>query len=296
MPERLGTVAIIGVGLIGGSIGMALRARGEAGRIVGIGRDPARLEEAQRLGAIDAATTDAARGVAEADVVVVCTPVDRISADVIHAAHAAGRDTLLTDAGSTKRAIVEAAEGDDATRSKFVAAHPIAGSERSGVAHARPDLFEGRACILTPTVRTPPDRLDRARGFWSAVGCRVFELDPATHDIHLARTSHLPHAMAAALASLVGPDLVPLAAGAYRDASRVAGADPALWAPIFLANRDALLDALDALAGSLSEFRAALERGDEPALRAWWEAARQNRFAFDAQNGPGGVASADAGG
>ena len=293
MAERYGTVAIIGVGLIGGSIGMALRARGTAGRVVGIGREPARLDDARRLGAIDAATTDPAEGVAGADVVVVCTPVDRIGADVIRAARASGADALVTDAGSTKGVIVGAAEADDVTRSKFVAAHPIAGSERSGVANARPDLFDGRACVLTPTGRTPVTRLDRARGFWSAIGCRLIELDPATHDAHLARTSHLPHALAAAMASLVGADLVPLAAGAYRDATRVAGADSALWAPIFLSNRPALLDALDVLAGSLSGFRTALEAGDALALRDWWEAARRNRLTFDVQNGLGGVASED---
>lgn len=289
--ERFGTVAIVGVGLIGGSIGLALRARGAAGRVVGVGRDPARLGSAIRLGAIDAATTDLAGAAAGADVVVVCTPVDRVAADVIRAAAASPAGALVTDAGSTKRAIVEAVEADPAARAKFVAAHPIAGSERSGVEHARADLFDGRTCALTPTGRTPPDRLDRARGFWSSLGCRLAELDPAAHDAHLARTSHLPHALAAALASLVGPDLVPLAAGAYRDATRVAGAEAALWAPIFLENRRAVLDALDALGGSLAGFRAALEAGDGPALHAWWDAARANRLAFDGQNGPGGVAS-----
>jgi prephenate dehydrogenase len=287
-------VAIVGVGLIGGSVGMALRARGASGRIIGVGRDPARLEEARRFGAIDAATTDLDEAAATADVVVVCTPVDRVAADVIHAAAASPEGTLITDAGSTKRAIVEAVEADARARSRFVAAHPIAGSERSGAANARGDLFEGRVCALTPTPQTPSDRLDRARAFWASLGSRLVELDPATHDAHLARTSHLPHALAAAQASLVGPDLVPLAAGAYRDATRVAGADAALWAPIFLENRRAVLDSLDDFAAALGGFRAALESGDEAALRAWWDTARANRLAFDAQNGPGGVASTEA--
>ncbi len=114
----------------------------------------------------------------------------------------------------------------------------------------------------------------------------MIELDPATHDAHLARTSHLPHAVASALASLVGPELIPLAAGAYRDATRVAGADAALWAPIFLENRQSVLDALDDLGASLAEFRAALEGGDEMALRSWWDKGRRNRDAFDARNRP----------
>lgn len=166
----------------------------------------------------------------------------------------------MTDAGSTKRTIVEAAEADPLSRAKFVAAHPIAGSERSGVAHARADLFDGRVCVLTPTEQTPPDSLERARGFWSALGCRVIELDPTTHDAHFARTSHLPHAVAVALASLVGPDLVPLAAGAYRDATRVAGAEAALWAPIFLENRRPCLEALSTSSPTRSQGSALRSR------------------------------------
>jgi prephenate dehydrogenase len=265
---------------------MALRARGAAERVVGVGRDPRRLDEARSLGAIDAATTDLSEAVAGADVVVFCAPVDRVKADVVKAAGVAPADALLTDAGSTKATIVEAAEADPLARAKFVAAHPIAGSERSGVAHARADLFEARVCVLTPTAHTPRERLDRARGFWSSLGCRVVELDPTTHDAHFARTSHLPHAVAVALASLVGPDLVPLAAGAYRDATRVAGADAALWTPIFLENRQPVLDALDDFSGSLAAFRSALESGDEAALRAWWDEGRRNRIAFDGQNRP----------
>ncbi len=284
-------MAIVGVGLIGGSIGQALREHGLARRVVGIGRDAARLAEAQHLGAIDVATTEIARGVAEAEIVVVCTPVDRIASDIIEAARASPPSALITDAGSTKRKIVREVEADSLARGKFVAAHPIAGSERSGVANARADLFAGRVCVLTPTEQTPPALLNRARDFWSSLGSRLIEIDPATHDDRLARTSHLPHALAAALAALVGPDLVPLAAGAYRDVTRVAAADAALWTPIFLENRDAILDALDAYDRSLAGFRAALEAGDEARLSAWWNLGRENRRRFEGQNGGGTVAS-----
>jgi prephenate dehydrogenase len=293
--EPSGTVTIVGVGLIGGSIGLAIRARGAGCRVVGVGRDEARLDDACRLGAIDAGTTDLARGVDGAEVVVICTPVDRISADAILAARESAAGALITDAGSTKRAIVEAVEADDLARSKFVAAHPIAGSERQGVIHARGDLFAGRVCVLTPTDRTPSPLLARARAFWGGLGCRVIEIDPASHDAHLARTSHLPHAIAAAMATLVGPDLMAMAGGAYRDVTRVAGADPAIWAPIFLENRRAVLDALEDFGGSLEEFRSALEAGDGARLSAWWQAARRNRIAFDSQNGPGTVASGASG-
>ena len=280
--ERLRTVAIVGVGLIGGSIGLALRNKTLAGRVIGIGRDASRLEEARRLGAIDACETDLGRGVADAEVAVVCTPVTRIVEDILEAARLGPGSILVTDAGSTKARIVEGVERDLRGRETFVGAHPIAGSERKGASFARADLFEGRSCVLTPTALTPPDRLDRARSFWSGLGCRLFEVDPVGHDERLALTSHLPHAVAAALAASIPPDLLPLAAGAYRDGTRVAGSDAGLWAGIFRENRRPVLEALDAFEGELAAFREALEADDPASLIAWWEAAKGRRLRFDA--------------
>jgi len=286
--DRVGTVAIIGVGLIGGSVGLALRVRGLAERVVGIGRNESKLNEAARLGAIDAFATDSARGVAEADVVVVCTPVTRIAADVKQAAAHAPGHVLITDAGSTKRGIVEEVERDARARATFVAAHPIAGSERQGAAHGRADLFEGRACVVTPTEHTPADRLERARAFWAGLGCRVIEIGPKPHDEALALTSHLPHAVAAALAAAVPREALPLAAGAYRDCTRVAGADAALWTAIFRANRLPMLQAVAEFEAKLAAFTAALRADDEQALRQWWEAAREQRSGYDALRAPPG--------
>ena len=271
---RPGTVAIIGVGLIGGSIGLALRARGLADRVVGLGRNPEALEEARRLGAIDEGTTDTVRAVGGADVAVICTPVTRVAHDAIGAAVAGPMRLLVTDAGSTKRAIVADVEAHALARETFVGAHPIAGSERKGVAHARADLFEGRACVLTPTGRTPPDRLGRARAFWQGLGCRLVEMGPAAHDDALAMTSHLPHAVAVALALAIPENLLPLAAGAYRDGTRVAAADPDLWAGILLANRMPVLEALGAFQDRVGQLERALMDGDEAGLRDLWEAAR----------------------
>lgn len=285
-PVALGTVAIVGVGLIGGSIGRTLRARGLADRVVGIGRSAERLAEAERLGAIDEGVTDLAAGVAGAEVVVVCTPVDRVAEDVRRVAHAAGPDVLITDAGSTKAAIVAAVERDPEACRAFVAAHPIAGSERSGVGEARVGLFDGRACAITPTPRTPADRLSRARRFWESLGMVLVELSPEAHDQALARTSHLPHVTASALAATVPPELLPLAAGAYRDATRVAGADGSLWAAIFRANRAPLLQAMAAYRAELDRFAVALETDDPEALAACWERGRIHRSAFaDGVNG-----------
>jgi prephenate dehydrogenase len=283
--DRLGTVAIVGVGLIGGSIGLALRARGLAERVIGVGRDAATLAEAVRLGAIDAHTTDLARGVAEAAIVAVCTPVSRIADDVCQAAAHGPEELLITDAGSTKRRIVEAVERDGRSRAVFVGAHPIAGSERKGAAHARADLFEGRTCVLAPTRRTPPDRLRRAREFWGRLGCRLVEMDPAAHDKALSLTSHLPHAVAAALVAAVPAELLPLAAGAFRDGTRVAGADAALWTAIFRENKLPLLEALGTFQDQLAAFQRALMTDDEEAIRQWWSTSQTRRARFEAQFG-----------
>ncbi len=282
--ERLGTVAIVGVGLIGGSIGLAIRVRGLADRVIGIGRDEARLAEGVRLGAIDEGTTQLRRGVEDAEVVVVCTPVTRIADDVLTAADAGPPDVLITDAGSTKRRIVEAVERDARARETFVGGHPIAGSERKGVEHAVADLFESRACILTPTGATPVDRLDRARRFWQSLGCRLIEISPAQHDDALALTSHLPHAVAAALAGTIPLEALPMAAGAYRDCTRVAGSDASLWAGIFLENRLPTLQAIGRFRERLTELESALNDGDAEAIVAWWNSARALRTHFDSLN------------
>ncbi len=276
-----GTVAVVGVGLIGGSIGLALRSRNLASEVIGVGRDPSALDEAVRLGAIDRGTTEMRDGVISAQVVVICTPVNRVAEDVRLAAESAPASVLITDVGSTKRQIVEAVERHPRLAALFVGAHPIAGSERRGVSHARADLFEGRACAITPTPRTREERLRRAREFWSAIGCRMLEMGPAEHDEILAYTSHLPHAIAAALASSVPADWLALAAGAYRDGTRVAGADGGLWTAIFRENRGPLLKALDSLQVRLSDFKYALMTDDEQAIRSWWEQARKRRELFE---------------
>ncbi len=261
----MGTVAVVGVGLIGGSIGLALHARSLASRVVGIGRNEASLAEAVRLGAIDTSTTDLAEGVARADVVVICTPVPLIARAVCEAAEHGPPGLLVTDAGSTKRTIVETVERDPRACAVFVGGHPIAGSELKGPAYADAGLFEGRACVVTPTSQTPANRLARACEFWSALGCRVVELDPAAHDEALAMTSHLPHAVAAALAATVPVEVLGLTAGAYRDGTRVAGSDAALWSGIFLDNKGPLLRALDQYQGQLATLRHLLENEDETA-------------------------------
>ncbi len=288
MPARVevqaepGVVAVIGVGLIGGSVGLALKMRGLAREVVGVGRDRDILERAERRGAIDRGTTSLPEGVARADVVVVCTPVDRLTETALAAAEACPETALVTDVGSVKRRIVEEAERHPRARSLFVGAHPITGSERSGADHARADLFENRACVLTPSASVSHAQVARAASFWSRLGCRVHEMDAVEHDEILAYTSHLPHAAASALAAAVPGDWLALAAGAYRDGTRVAAADSALWTAIFRENRGPLLKAIGQMQEQLDAVKFALMTDDEDAIRECWERARERRIRYDA--------------
>jgi prephenate dehydrogenase len=279
-----GTVVIVGVGLIGGSIGKALRESGLARRVIGVGRDTARLELAQRLGAIDDAAQDDAAAYAASSVAVVCTPVSRVAQDVCRVARYVPDDALIMDVGSTKRVIVETVERDPRAAERFLGAHPIAGSDRSGVEHARADLFRGSTCVLTPTQCVQPTLVGRAADFWTALGCHVLEMSPEAHDQALAHTSHAPHLVASALSRLSPPQWHALAGGAFRDMTRVAGADTELWVAVFRQNRAAVLHALDALQTNLAELRHALTDDDPERLAALWEVGRAARSRFVASD------------
>ena len=276
---RFEQITIVGVGLIGGSVGLAAKARGVAGRVVGVGRDRTKLDAAVQLGAIDAGCTSLAEGVAVADLIVVCTPVDWIGATVAEAAPHAPAGALFTDAGSTKRNLFAAARGALRAGQAFVPAHPLAGSEKAGCEFARADLFENRVCILTPETGTDA-AVERVAAFWRALGSRVVTMTPDDHDEALATTSHLPHAVAAGLAGVTPPAWLPLTAGGFRDTTRIAGGDPALWAAIFLANRDAVLAATQRFTTRLDEFRRLLEAGDGAGLGRWLAEAKQVRDAL----------------
>jgi prephenate dehydrogenase len=284
--NRFGTAVIVGVGLIGGSIGLALRARRLASHVIGVGRNAVSLEQAVRLGAIDRGATDLDSAASSADLIIVCTPVNRVAADVVRAAAAAPPGVLITDVGSSKRQIVEAVERNPRAAAVFVGAHPLAGSERRGPVHARADLFEDRVCIITPTPRTPLECTRETLALWTALGCRVVEMSPLEHDEILAYTSHLPHAVAAALAASVPAEWLPLAAGAYRDGTRVAAADTDLWSAIFRENRGPMLKALGTLQNCLDAFKYALMTDDESAIRSWWEQARARRSVYAADFDP----------
>ncbi len=244
-------VAIVGVGLIGGSIGLALMRRGIAGHVVGIGQRAQSLAAAQRVGAVHSTSGNLAAAVAEADLVVICTPVATIVEQALAAARACKPGALLTDAGSTKAQIVAGVEsqlyvnGGWQNDVRFVGSHPIAGDHRKGVDHARADLFERRVTVLTPTANTLPEDRESLVDFWSALGSRVVEMSPDEHDQSLAAISHLPHLVAAAVAATTPAELVSLAGGGWLDTTRVAAGDPALWQQILLTNQAHVLAALD---------------------------------------------------
>jgi cyclohexadieny/prephenate dehydrogenase len=278
-------VAIVGVGLIGGSIGLALVRRGLAGHVVGIGRRPAALEAAERLGAVQSTSTDLASGVAGAELVVVCTPVGAIVERVVAAAERSAPGTLITDAGSTKVEIVAQIESqlhDGRTwrnNVRFLGGHPIAGNDKKGARHARVDLFEGRVCVLTPTANTAAeDRLALAE-MWTGLGSRVVEMRPDEHDRALAAISHLPHVAAAAVAAATPRELVGLSAGGWLDTTRVAAGDPELWQQILLSNAENVVAAIDHLNERLAALRGAIEGRDPRGLEQLLAEAKQVRDA-----------------
>jgi prephenate dehydrogenase len=276
------TVAIVGVGLIGGSIAASLRKRGHTGAIVGVGRNQERLAEIRKAGLIDQGTQSLGEAASEADLIVVCTPVDVIPAAVREAATVCRPGTLLTDAGSVKGSICQALLGRLPPQAEFIGSHPLAGSERQGHAHADADLFEGRVCVVTPDAATSPGQLARLKCFWQTLGSAVVELSPEAHDRALAETSHLPHVVAAALAATLAPENRQFAATGFRDTTRIAASDPELWSAIFLANADEVLARLDAYDQRLGDLRTAITNRDAAALKKLLQVAKTAREALRA--------------
>jgi prephenate dehydrogenase len=279
------TVAIVGVGLIGGSIGLALRERKLARRIIGIGRRQTSLDAARKIGAIDHGVTNLTTGVADAQLLIVATPVDTIAERIVQASAAVPPDCLITDAGSTKEEIVAKVDAALAARRggpRFIGSHPLAGDHRTGPEHARADMFEDRVVVVTPTEATRPAAVTEASGFWQSLGANVMSMPPAKHDAALALTSHLPHLVAMALAASTPAEFLPLTASGWRDTTRIAGADPRIWQPIFAANREHVLGALDTMSEVLGGLREALEHGDNETLLATLEAAAKKKRDRDA--------------
>jgi prephenate dehydrogenase len=270
-------VAVIGVGLIGGSIGLAARELAGA-EVVGFDPGDGVLDAALEVGALDAAAPDAAAALDGAEAAFVAAPVGALPAAVANALAAAGEDCVVTDVGSTKRAVVDAVRDE-----RFIGGHPLAGAANAGVRHARAELFDGATWYLTPTASTRGTLYERLHRLLSSFGARPAALDAETHDRMLATVSHLPHVLANVLVGQAARALseegerLPATGPSFRDITRVAGANTAIWRDIYLANADALIAAIDDAAERLAQVRATLASGDGNAVAAWNDAAREDR-------------------
>jgi prephenate dehydrogenase len=269
-------IGIVGCGLIGCSIAAALKSRRFPGQIVGCGRPGNNLDTALTQKLIDRAESDLGQAAAACDLIVICTPVDRIIEDIRTAAHRARPGTLITDVGSVKQ-FVCAPVGDLPAGVTFIGSHPIAGSEKQGCAHADGDLFEGRVCVLTPRTTTPRARVVALRSFWQSLGMSVVEMTPQAHDRALAQTSHVPHVVAAALAASLAAENHSLTAGGFQDATRIAAGDPQLWSAILLANVGEVTAGLRVVSARLDELRRAIETADKQRLEELLQVAKHNR-------------------
>lgn len=276
-PDKL-ILAVYGVGLLGGSVALAAKQRGLVSRVVGIGRNPERLQAAVEKGLIDEFVTSPADGGGTWNLAVVATPVDRIADDVRALANASRAGAVLTDVGSVKGSVCESIGDSPAGGVTFVGSHPLAGSERSGFEVATADLFEERVVVVDDTA--PAGAVSLVSGFWKQLGARVVHLDPQSHDAALATTSHLPHTVAAALAAMLEADQRPLAASGFRDTTRVAAGDADLWVPILLSNADALEASLNGFAESFDRFRDAIRQRDAGELKKLLQLAKRSRDAL----------------
>jgi len=284
-------VTLVGVGLLGGSLGLALRKRRLAKSVVGFVRREASVAECRRARAVTTATRDLLRAVEGADLVVLCTPIAQMRPLVEQMLPALAPGAIVTDVGSVKATVVRELESLLAKAgARFVGSHPMAGSERTGVAAARADLFVDAVCVITPTRRSDKVAVRKVEQLWKSVGSRLLRLTPRAHDDLVSRSSHLPHVVAAQLANFVLSPGHPkeqgtLCANGFRDTTRIAAGSPEMWRDIAMANRANLLRALSAFESGLRDFRRTLQHGNDRAISKFFEQARQKRVAWSAKAG-----------
>lgn len=277
VPKRL---TILGVGLLGGSIGLALKSVASHCQVMGYGHRPATLDKAREIGAIDIGTTDPAEAVRGSDLIILCTPVLTFPDLLGQIREALSPGAVVTDVGSTKRTVVRAAEALLPDTVHFVGSHPMAGSEKRGVEYARTDLFKNALCILTPHENTAQEPLNTVTSFWKLLGMRVTHLSPEAHDRLLADVSHLPHVAAAALVAMQEEAGLDLSGKGFLDTTRVAGGDGALWRDIILDNRDNVRGSILRLREQVDHLLKLMEAEDSEPLRQWLDAAAARREAL----------------
>jgi prephenate dehydrogenase len=282
-------VTLVGVGLLGGSIGLALKQRKLASSIIGLVRRSASIAECEKLAVVDHATRDVAKAVENADLIIFCTPIAQMRELAERMLPALKKGALVTDVGSVKGSVVKELEPLFAgAGAHFIGSHPMAGAEKTGPKAARVDLFHHSICVITPTAKSPAALVARLEEFWTALGARLMKLTPDAHDELVSRSSHLPHVVAAELANYVlspvhARQQAQLCASGFRDTTRIASGSPEMWRDIALANRKNLARVLGVFIEDLQEFQLALEKQDVKSIEEFFEKAKQRRDAWCAQ-------------
>lgn len=276
-------ITLVGVGLLGGSLGLAVRQRRLAAKVDGFVRRTSSITECETLGVVDHATRNLARAVEDADLVILCTPLGQMRDLAAEMLPALKRGAIVTDVGSVKGSVVEELEPlFNAGGAHFIGSHPMAGGEKTGVAAARADLFHDAICLVTPTSNSDAAALQRVTAFWESVGGRPLKLSPTAHDDLVSRSSHLPHVVAAELANYVLSPVHPAEQGlvcatGFRDTTRIASGSPEMWSDIARANRKNLSRVLGVFIEDLEEFRLALDHGDTKAIDEFFQQAKTRR-------------------
>jgi prephenate dehydrogenase len=277
LEKNIRSVSIVGVGLLGGSIGLSLRAGDFDGLITGIGRRQSSLDEALQVGAVDAVTFDPAEGVADADMVVLSTPVGAFERILKIIKPALKPGCVVTDVGSTKRQVVQAGERTLGRGGPFVGSHPMAGTENKGPMFSRADLFAGATCIVTPTAHTPAKHVAAVETLWQVLGMRILRMTPADHDKAVAQVSHLPQLLASLLVRLPKDADLEVAASGFRDATRMASSDPEMWRDILMTNRATIGRTIAAFRKDLDKLAALIDAGDADAIEKFFLIAKKRR-------------------
>ncbi|MET0105040.1 MAG: prephenate dehydrogenase/arogenate dehydrogenase family protein [Sedimenticola sp.] len=276
-------LAVIGVGLIGGSLARALRQSGEVGEVVGCGRGKANLEKAVELGVIDRYTHDVGEAVEGADMVFLSVPLGAMATTFSAMKGRLGKDAIITDGGSAKRSVIEDCQaGLGFLPAGFVPGHPIAGTENSGVEASFPELYQNRRIILTPTDETSPEAIDKVEAMWRVCGAEVTRMSVAHHDEVLAATSHLPHMLAFSLVDALArmkenDEIFRYAAGGFRDFTRIASSNPVMWRDICVANRVALSEMMELYINEMSDLASVIREGDGEKLLEIFTRAKEAR-------------------
>jgi len=283
VPVPFQKITIVGVGLLGGSIGLAARRRKLAREVAGFVRRSASLKDCERAGAVDYATTDLFAAISNADLVVLCTPLAQMRSLTEQFLPALKRGAIVTDVGSVKADVVRELEAIvSKAGAHFIGSHPMAGAEKTGVLAARADLFRNAVCVVTPTRKTNIAGARKLEQFWKSLGARVLKLGPEQHDLLVSRSSHLPHVVAASLANLVLDPKSPkqqarLCATGFRDTTRIASGSPEMWRDIALSNRKNIARSVDTFIDELKRFQAILKKSDARAIAKFFETAKSRR-------------------